>query len=364
MSASDLTRRDFLEKGGMALGAAGLAARGALGAQATAPPPKEKALNYNKDMEYRLWGKANLWISGVCLGGHMKRIGEVIPGAKGKGIWGVDIKHPDCQKNRYDVVSKCMEVGINYIDACTYEEVLSYSKAIEGRRDKMYLGFSWYEREMRRGDRTPAGLLKTLEEGMKQCGIDYVDLWRITMHENSSKHTEAEVEQMMKALETAKKQGKARFVGFSSHDRPHIKWMIDTYTNVIDGFCTPYTAKSKELPTDSVFESVKKHGVGVFGIKPFASGSLFKGRGSPKGEDAEEDNNRARLAIRYILCNPAITAPLPGMITTQQVENVAKAVKERRELDKSEKAHLERAMDEAWAKLPPDYQWLKDWEWV
>jgi predicted aldo/keto reductase-like oxidoreductase len=258
-----------------------------------------------------------------------------------------------------------MEVGINYIDACTYEEVLSYSKAIEGRRDKMYLGFSWYENEARNKNfRTTEALLKTLEEGMKQCKLDYVDLWRITLLSNSGKHTEAEVEQAMKALEKAKKDGKARFTGFSSHDRPHIKWMLETYPAIIDGFCTPYTAKSKELPTDSVFEVVRKQGVGVFGIKPFASGSLFKSGGSPKGAEPEEDDKRARMAIRYILCNPAITAPLPGLITTQQVENVAKAVKERRELDKEEKAHLERAMDEAWAKLPPDYQWLKDWEWV
>jgi predicted aldo/keto reductase-like oxidoreductase len=352
MSASDLTRRDFLEKGGMALGAAGLAARGALGAEAPAPPPKEKALNYNKDMEYRLWGKANLWISAVCLGGHWKRINEVARGA-------------EFDKNRYDVVTRCMEAGINYIDACTHEEILAYSKAIKGRRDKMYLGFSWCQNEMRNKNfRTTETLIKALEEGMRQASLDVVDLWRITLNEKSSQHTEAEIEQAMKALDKAKKDGKARFTGFSSHDRPHIKWILETYPNIIDGFCTPYTAKTKELPTDSVFEVVRKQGVGVFGIKPFASGSLFKGGGSPKSAEPEEDDKRARMALRYILCNPAITAPIPGLITTGQVDNAAKAVKERRELDQSEKSHLERAMDEAWAKLPPDYQWLKDWEWV
>ena len=39
------------------------------------------------------------------------------------------------------------------------------------------------------------------------------------------------------------------------------------------------------------------------------------------------------MAIRYILCNPAITAPIPGLINAQQVDNVAVAVKERRSLD-------------------------------
>ena len=72
----------------------------------------------------------------------------------------------------------------------------------------------------------------------------------------------------------------------------------------------------------------------------------------------------ARLSIRCILCNPAITAPIPGLISVDQVDNVALAVKERRELDEAEQAQLERAMDRAWANLPYHYRWLKDWEYV
>ena len=168
----------------------------------------------------------------------------------------------------------------------------------------------------------------------------------------------------MEALEKAKKQGKVRFTGLSSHDRPHIKWMIETYPETVQVVCTPYTAKSKVLPEDSVFDAVKKHNVGVFGIKPFASNSLFKGDGSLTSPQAEEDDRRARLAIRYILCNPGITAPIPGMINTPQVENLAKAVKERRQLDVAEAKELEEIMEETWAKLPRGYQWLKDWEYV
>jgi len=258
-----------------------------------------------------------------------------------------------------------MEVGINWIDACTCDEVKAYAKALEGRRDKMYLACSWYEREMRNGKcRTEKALLETLDWGMKDAGLNYVDLWRITMHEQSIQHTDAEVEEMMKALRAAKKSGKVRFTGFSSHHREHIKGMIEKYPDVVDAFCTPYTAKTKELPTDSLFEAVRKYQVAVFGIKPFSSNSLFKGDSSPGSPTAEEDDRLARLAIRYILCNPAITAPIPGLVNQHQVDNVALAVKERRQLDQAEKAELGHAMDEAWARLPEDYQWLKDWEYV
>ena len=128
--------------------------------------------------------------------------------------------------------------------------------------------------------------------------------------------------------------------------------------------CTPYTAKSKVLPADSVFDDVRKHDVGVFGIKPFAGNSLFKGDSSPNSPTAQEDDRLARMAIRYILCNPAVTAPIPGMINNHQVDNMARAVKEHRSLDVAEAKELEDAMDEAWARLPAHYNWLKDWEYV
>ena len=52
------------------------------------------------------------------------------------------------------------------------------------------------------------------------------------------------------------------------------------------------------------------------------------------------------------------------MINTHQVDNVAAAVRERRELDLAEAKELAEAMERAWANLPAHYQWLKDWEYV
>ena len=195
--------------------------------------------------------------------------------------------------------------------------------------------------------------------------MDYVDLWRITCLEQSSEHDQATLDAVAKALDWAKQTGKARFTGISSHDRPHIKKLIQKYPQQIEVVCTPYTAKTKVVSDESGLWAAMKHlDVGWFGIKPFASNSVFKGDSSPNSPHAKEDNRIARLAIRAILCNPAITAPIPGLITEQQVDNVALAVKERRELDLQEKADLRQAMDRAWANLPPHYQWLKDWEYV
>jgi aryl-alcohol dehydrogenase-like predicted oxidoreductase len=361
-----LTRREFMRDGAIAAAGLTVGLGAAGGHSAGADENVRKTRSYNPEMEYRRLGKTGLWVSAVCLGGHWKRVNMMVPGIFEGGNWlGADLNDPRFKKNRSDVVTRCIERGINHIDACTREELLAYGEALRGRREQMYVGGSWYQEEMRNENfRTTKALLGTLDKALQQSKLEYFDVWRPTMHEQSSLHTNAEVDEMMNALETARKQGKARFTGFSSHDRPHIKWMIETYPDVVQVVVTPYTAKSKARPSGSLFDALKKYDVGCFGIKPFSGTALFKGDSSPDSPHAEEDDRLARMAIRYILATEAITAPIPGLINTNQVDNMARAVKERRELDVAEAEELEKAMDQAWAKLPADYQWLKDWEYV
>jgi aryl-alcohol dehydrogenase-like predicted oxidoreductase len=319
---------------------------GAAGQTAPALAKNKRILNYNENMEYRRLGKTNLMVSAVCLGGHWKRI---------------NVMNQDFDQNRREVVSRCIDVGINYIDACSNSEVCAYSKALKGRRDKMYLALS--AREVRdKNYRTAKKLLESMDSLLKQSDQEYADLWRITCLEPGGRHTFNTSCEIAAALEKAKKQGKARFGGISSHDRRWLKFMIE-YLPQIEVVLFPYTARSKVLPTDSLFDALGKCDVGAFGIKPFASNSLFKGTSAPDDPRAQEDNRRARLTLRYVLCNPRII-PIPGLISTEQVDNVAKAVVERRQLDLAEAGELKDVMEQTWAKLPPDYQWLKDWEFV
>lgn len=97
----------------------------------------------------------------------------------------------------------------------------------------------------------------------------------------------------MEALSIAKKQGKARFIGVSSHDREWLKHAVETYPEQMEAFCMPYTAKSQELPKDSLFDAARKYDCGVLGIKPFASASLFARDSSPGSPQAQADDQRA-----------------------------------------------------------------------
>jgi len=351
MKNDKLSRRTFIRNTSLAAAGAivGAMSSKSRGLSASVELAIRKTPSYNPDMEYRRLGKTGLWVSVVCLGGHWKR---------------VNVMNQDFAKNRSDVVSRCIDVGINYIDACWDNEVKAYSKALAGRRDKMYMALSHGAKETRSEKyRTAKKLLGSLDELLRDSKQEYTDLWRITCHEPGGKHSFNTSCEMVEALEKAKKQGKARFIGFSSHDRRWIKFMIE-YFPQIEVVLFPYTAKSKVAPEDSLFPALKKCDIGAFGIKPFASNSLFKGSSAPDDPRAEEDDRRARLAIRYILCNPAITAPIPGLISPHQVDNMAKAVKEHRKLDVAAAQARKKSMDEAWANLPANYQWLKDWEYV
>ncbi len=249
MSHEKLTRRDFLREGtaaaagmaaGAAAGAAGLAAPGIVSAGNPTGADTSKILNYNPDMEYRRLGKTGLMISAVSLGGHWKRLVKVIGGQDDKGWMTTEIDRPDFQKNRRDVVTRCIERGINYVDACCGEEIMAYSRALQGRRDKMYFGFSWHVRESRFEDWRSAKKLKEgLDLGLKEAGLEYVDLWRISLLTNSGDHSDAEVEEAAAALDWAKQTGRSRFIGISSHDRPHIKKMIEKYPRQLEVILTP-----------------------------------------------------------------------------------------------------------------------------
>lgn len=363
MSHRCINRREFV--GGSV--AAGIAAN-----LAAAAPARSSILNFNSNMEYRRLGKTGLMVSAVSMGGHWKRVGTALSRPfEGEGYSKQDydnVNNPEFLKNRHAVVSRAIENGINYIDACAGPEVLAYSKVLRGRRDKIYLGFSWFEREPRFNQwRNGKKLIEGLNLSLKEAGLEYVDLWRITLPEQSVDdlgELRRIEETTAEALEIAKKQGKARFGGVSTHNRVWLNWLIEQYSKQIDVVLTPYTPSSKELPTDSVFEAVKQFDVGVFGIKPFGSNALFQGDSSVRSPHREADDRKARLAIRYVLGNPAITAPIPGLANIAQVDNVAKAVAERRKLDLKEKAELEKATTEMWARMPPSYHWLKDWEYV
>ena len=362
MADKGINRREFIRNSAVAAGAVAAGLGGNFVASAADTADVKKTRSYNPDMDYRRLGATGLWVSSVCLGGHWKRV-NVVTGRKGIPSYAPGKNAEDnkvLRQNRYDVLTRCMEVGINFVDACTKGEISVYGPVLKGRRDKMYMGFAmWPECPRNKKYCKADQLLKTLDEGLKLAKVEYVDIWRLVA-DSPGRHSEADEQEFIKAFETAKKQGKARYTGVSSHGRKWLKHLAETYPKHFQVLLFPYTVQTKELPKDSLFNAVRKYDIGTFGIKPFASNSLFKG-----AKTEEEKAARARLTIRYILGNPALTAPIPGLASVEEVDNMALAIKERRKaLTAKETTEIERIGAETFANLPPEYKWLKNWEYV
>jgi len=343
---SQSSRRGFI------LTAAGTSAAAVLGgrARAAAAEDARKTRSYNENMEYRRLGRTGLMISAVSIGGHWKRI-PFKPGSD------------EFRKNRREVMYACLDHGINYVDACSAAEVMVYAEAVKGRREEVFMGFDWTMARDPEIAGSPDRLKQGLDEGLKKSGLDYVDLWRITLREQTTRNSQREIESVMAALEWGKKTGKARFTGIATHHRPWIAEAVAKYPQ-IEVVVTPYSAGSKEKPVGSMFDALRKQGVGMIGIKPFASGNLFASRGTPDSPTRGDDDERARMALRYVLCSDVLSASIPGLITVDQVKNAAAAVRERRQFETTEVRRYEGLTAAMWQRLPADYEWLRGWQWV
>jgi aryl-alcohol dehydrogenase-like predicted oxidoreductase len=349
MNQDEVTRREFVQHTAVAAVGAALVVQTA--AETTAAvPDATKTRSYNENMEYRRLGRTGLMVSAVGIGGHVKRI---------PFGW----NSPEFKKNRREVLVACIDHGINYADPCGAGEVLFVAEALGKDREKMYLGFDWWGAR----DAGIGGNLNRMKEqldtGLREAKLEYVDLWRVTMREQTSRNSEKEIETVAQALEWAKKSGKARFTGLSTHHRPWIAEAVAKYPQ-FEVIVTPYSAGSKEKPEGSMFEALRKYDVGLIGIKPFASGTIFKSGGTPDSATKQEDDDRGRLALRHVLSSDAVHCTIPGLITIDQVKNAVAAVKERRQFDLAETERLEQMVREMWENLPHSYHWLREWQWV
>ncbi len=75
---AQINRRDFIRTTAVAAGGLAVGLSGNFLARAEDADAVKKTRSHNNDMEYRRLGNSGLWVSAVCLGGHWKRVADVI----------------------------------------------------------------------------------------------------------------------------------------------------------------------------------------------------------------------------------------------------------------------------------------------
>ncbi|MHC4172240.1 MAG: aldo/keto reductase [Planctomycetota bacterium] len=299
MKNDKLSRRDFMRNTSLAAAGTIAAALVGEGQAVTKPVHTSRILNFHPKMTYRRLGKTNLMVSEVSLGGHWKNRNA----GRYWDHFAIEEVPDDVAKNRTDVVSACIDAGINYLDITTAAECLCYGAALKGRRDKMYVGADIHNLGPRGSERCNVkDQTHNVEECLRLLKTDYLDIWRpqakMAGQLNTDElNTDAEVAALIETFGKLHKAGKIRYLGMSSHCRPWLEHVLNKYPEfeMIIFPCSAHTKVKGQPPeagnveevnpghkadqTQSIFEVVLQRDVGVVTIKPYFGGSLFESYG-------------------------------------------------------------------------------------
>jgi hypothetical protein len=157
-------------------------------------------------------------------------------------------------------------------------------------------------------------LLKELETSLRELNTDYVDIWYL-----HAKGSPAEVrDDMIEAQQLAKKQGKIRFAGVSTHggQQQLLPWMAQK--GVFDVVLAGYNF-SMDSSMDQALQAAAKSGMGVVAMKVMAGG--FRG---PKPGDPVQDKLKQKgallAALKWVINKPYVTTTIPSITDMDQLD--------------------------------------------
>lgn len=268
------SRRGFLAAG-LALPSAGLNLN-------QAPKPAAQA---SGGLRYRVLGRTGLKVTTVGFGSMITSDGSVI--------------------------EKAVELGINYFDtARTYQNgncERMVGAALKGKRDKVILSTKSHQE-------TRQGALEHLDTSLKELGTDYIDIWYLHAKSKPSQITDERLE----ANEIAKKAGKVRFTGVSTHagQKELIPAVVEK--KCFDVILTSYNF-SMEPEMDALVDSAAKAGIGVVGMKIMAGGFRRAKPGTPLHTILKREG-AFPAALRWAVRNPNLHTTIPSITDMDQLE--------------------------------------------
>ena len=175
---------------------------------------------------------------------------------------------------------------------------------------------------------TKKAFLEKLDTSLKRLKMDHVDI--LYAHSLSSKQA-VEFEPILDALQTAKKQGKTKHIGFSTHKNEPEAIEAAIQTGIHEVILTSYNFQQDHHEEMArVIAKASQAGIGIVGMKSMAGGRLGKDSDKPVDYLA---------ALKWVLNDPHVHTTIPGIINFEQLqENFS--VMENLELTSKEKDFL------------------------
>ena len=221
------------------------------------------------------------------------------------------------------VVRKCIDLGINYFDTAngysTSEERIG--KAVKGHRHDVYIATKTFPG-------TPEIIEQNLDLSLKRLDTDYIDLYQFHgVNDPAVTQKILDPENgLYKVFEKAKKAGKIRHIGITSHQIDAAKAQVKT--GRFETMMFPFNFITSE-PAKDLLPLCRKHDVGFIVMKPLAGGML--------------DN--ATIAFKYLLQFPDVVA-IPGIEKIHEIEEISQIYQGAARMTAIERKQMKQMKDE------------------
>lgn len=171
------------------------------------------------------------------------------------------------------------------------------------------------DREGKPSDQTsPEKFVEMFNTSLSRLKMDYVDI--LYVHGVGTVEL-IEYKPLLNAVKKLKKDGKTRFIGFSTHSNEHLVINAAAEKEDWDVILTSYNYKHAAV--DELTAAIKKAsgaGIGIVAMKTLAGGGwLDKERSKPMNTGA---------ALKWVLSNPGVHTTIPGMTSFDQLDLNAK----------------------------------------
>ena len=302
-------------------------------------------------MEYRLLGRSGLKVSALTMG--TMTFGRAASGPLGT------VGPQEARRH----VDQCLAAGVNLIDTADVyargasEEIVG--EALKGRRDAALIATkARYPMGAGPNDRGLSRhyLIAECERSLKRLGTDHIDLYQVHEWDGLTP-----VEEIMGALDSLVRAGKVRYIGCSNFAGWHImKALRAAAAQGGQPFVSQqihYTLQAREAEYELVPISLDQ-GLGILVWSPLAggllSGKVRRDQQGPEGSrhfgrkwreppihdegklfdivdvllaiGKEREASAARVAIAWLLHQPAVTSVIIGARNEQQfADNLAAA---------------------------------------
>ena len=273
------SRRDFLAAAGLALPTVAFASIDKSRQAPTLPSPAS-------GFSYRVLGKTGLKVTSLGFGCMITSDPSVIERAADLGITYFDTARGYQNGNNERMVGAALKSKRTSITLSTKTQAKTKEEA-----------------------------LQHLDTSLAELGTDHVDVWYL----HAKSKPEDLTDELLEAQQIAKKAGKTRFVGVSTHGgQPELFPAVIQKLPHFDVILTSYNF-TMDPKMDELIASAVKQGIGIVAMKVMAGG-FRRAKPGDKQTEILKREGAMLAALKWVLKNTDVATTIPSITDNEQLE--------------------------------------------